>query len=67
MEKRYAKIRIRQLLKFKTTATKNLKRLVREASLDELFETTCARKGPLWYWARAERKLVHNLIAFEEC
>lgn len=66
MEKRYTKIRIRQLLKLKNEASKNIKKLVWNASEENFLKMIENKKDPVWYWVRVERRLQFNLIGMME-
>lgn len=66
MEKRYTKIRIRQLLKLKNEASKNIKKLVWNASEEKFLKMIENKKDPVWYWVRIERRLQFNLVGMME-
>ncbi len=66
MEKRYTKIRIRQLLKLKNEASKNIKKLVWNASEENFLKMIENKKDPVWYWVRVERRLQFNLVGMME-
>lgn len=66
MEKRYTKIRIRHLLKLKNEASKNVKKLVWNASEENFLKMIENKKDPVWYWVRVERRLQFNLVGMME-